>query len=322
MLLSRVAAALYWSGRYLERVEHCTRVIDVRLDLGLDRTPGAREWDFERLYDALLFTRDEDEDLPANPAELIERTIFDPANKQSVFACLTSARENARQVREEISSEMWEQLNALYLRMKDLRMEGTWPARPHYLARFIIEGVHLFQGITDATMGHGEGWQYLQVGRFVERADATAWLLDLQFQGLATAATASARATHSEWAGLLRSCASLEAYWRVYTADLRPDRIAEFLLLNPDGPRSVRFSAECIESALRVIGEHVSRRVAGHAERLAGKLHASLNYGQMEELLGDNPHLVLGSIRRQCEEIHAALYHTNIDYPIETAIPA
>lgn len=303
-------------------MEHCTRVIDVRLDLGLDRTPGAREWDFSRLYHALLLNREEDEALPGNPTALVERTIFDPANRQSVMACLTSARENARQVREEISSEMWEQLNALYLQMKDLRMEGTWPARPHYLARFIIDGVHLFQGITDATMGHGEGWQYLQVGRFLERADATAWLLDLHFQSRAETASASSRVSHGEWAGLLRSCASLEAYCRVYTADLRPDRIAEFLLLNPDGPRSVRFSAACIESALQVIGEHVSRRIAGHAERLAGKLHASLNYGQMEELLADDPHPFFASIRRQCEEIHAALYHTNIDYPIESAIPA
>ena len=84
---------------------------------------------------------------------------------------MTAARENARQVREEISSDMWEQLNALFLRLQQARADGTWSARPHYLARMVIEGVHLFQGITDATMGHGEGWQYLQAGRFLERAD-------------------------------------------------------------------------------------------------------------------------------------------------------
>ena len=140
----------------------------------------------------------------------------------------------------------------------------------------MIEGVHLFEGVTNATMGHGEGWQYLQTGRFLERADATAALVDLHFHG-----KTRLPATHLEWVGLLRSCSALEAYCRHYTADLRPERIAEFLLLNPEFPRSVRFAANRVESALRSVAQYTTRGVGGRAERLAGRLHASLDYGQV-----------------------------------------
>ena len=169
-----------------------------------------------------------------------------------MLACVTAARENARQVREEISSEMWEQLNALFLRLKQARTEGAWSARPHYILRLVIEGVHLFQGITDATMGHGEGWQYLQVGPLPRAREATAALVDLHFRDGESRAAAG---DHVEWVGLLRSCSALEAYCRYYTADLRPERIAEFLLLNSEFPRSVRFAAARVESALRAIAQ-------------------------------------------------------------------
>ncbi len=317
MLLSRVADALYWIGRYIERAEHTARVIDVRLDLGLDRIRATGTWDFGRLYASLQFS--EPKSPPGNPAALVDSAIFDPTNLESVIACVTVARENARQVREEISADMWEHVNGLYLRLREARAEGTWSTRSHYLSRLIIEGVHLFQGITDATMGHGEGWQYLQVGRFLERVDATAALLDQHF---AKGTGATVGVNPIEWVGLLRSCSALEPYCRVYTADIRPDRIAEFLLLNSEFPRSIRFAASCVESSLRTIALHGARGSGGRAERLAGRLHASLDYGQVDEILADDPHNYLEGIIRQVDQIHAAVYQTYLAYPIDTALPA
>src|SRR5262245_2447466 len=317
MLLSRVADALYWISRYLERAEHTARLARVRLDLGLDRRRQTEAWDFERLYASLRITPPAI--MPANPSDLVDAIVFDAANRDSVTACVTAARENARQVREEISSEMWEQLNALFLRLRQVRTENTWSGRPHYLLQAIIEGVHLFEGTTDATMGHGEGWQYLQVGRFLERAGATAALLDLHLTGGESGARAI-RFDELEWAGLLRSCSALEAYCRHYTADLRAERIAEFLLLNHDFPRSVRFAASRVEAALRTLGR-LNSRGAGRAERLAGRLHASLDYGQVDEVLSE-PHVYLESILSYCDQIHASVYSTYIGYPIESALPA
>ncbi len=324
MLLSRVADALYWIGRYLERAEHGARVVDVRLDLGLDRRAAGQGWDFAELYDGLSIT--EPDDPPANPVQLVDRMVFDLSNRESVLACVIAARDNARQVREEISSDMWEHVNSFFLRLKEARAEGTWAARPHYLSRLVVEGVRLFQGITGGTMRHGEGWQFLQVGRFLERASATAALIDCHFRSESMAGSAPGAAGNGrlqvELAGLLRSCSALEAYCRVYTADLRPDRIAEFLLLNSEFPHSVRFSAESIESSLRAVAQYSARPSAGRAERLAGRLHASLDYGQVDEILSDNPHRFLEGIGRQCQQIHTAIHQTYIAYPIESAIPA
>ena len=315
MLLSRVADALYWISRYLERAEHTARLIDVRLDMDLDRSFTKQGWVFDRLYGALRITK-----LPPDvttPHALVESLIFDASNAASVMACITAARENARQVREEISSDMWEQINALFLRLKSAHDEESRSAQPHYVARLVIEGVHLFGGVTDETMAHGEGWHHLQFGRFVERAGATAALVDLHF-------THGARlpASHVEWVGLLRSCSALEAYCRCYTADFRPPRIAEFLLLNAEFPRSVRFAAARVESAVRAIAQLTGQGAGGRAERLAGRLHASLDYGQVDEILRDDPHVYLDGISRYCGQIHTALYQTYLTYSIEAALPA
>jgi len=315
MLLSRVADTLYWISRYLERAEHAARVIDVRLDLGLDRVADARGWDFSRLYAAVRVPVPAEP--PANPAAIVESLMFDLSNRDSVMSCVTAARDNARQVREEISSEMWEQVNALFLRLQQARREGTWSVRPHYLSRMVIDGVHLFEGVTEATLGHGEGWQYLRTGRFLERAGLTAALVDLHFNKGAVLP-----ANNVEWVGLLRSCAALEAYCRCYTADLRPDRIAEFLLLNQEFPRSVRFAAARVDSALRSISQMTGRGAGGRAERLAGRLHASLDYGQVDEILNDDPHAYLEGIGRYSAQIHTAVYQSYVMYPIESALPA
>ena len=332
MLLSRVADSLYWINRYLERAEHTSRLIGVRLDLGLDRKPLSDGWDFERVYASLRLTKPAEP--PRTPGALINQTFLDVSSRESVAACVTAARENARQVREEISSEMWEQINGLFLRLKQVRAEGTWAGRPHYISRLVIDGIHLFQGITDATMGHGEGWHYLQAGRFLERAEATAALLDMHFhdgrdsaeidsrRDRSPAGGGSVRSEHAEWVGLLRSCSALEAYCRCYTADLRPERIAEFLLLNPEFPRSVRFAAASAESSLRAIAERSGRRAGARGERLAGRLHASLDYAQVDEILNDDPHAYLEGIRRHCSGIHQAIHQSYIAYPIEHALPA
>lgn len=320
MLLSRAADSLYWISRYLERAEHAARVIDVRLDLGLDRKSNNDGWDFSRLYAGLHMAYPDDP--PHSPAALVDAAIFDQANPDSVASSITAARENARQVREEISSEMWEHLNGLYLRLKQAQSDGVWSARPHYVLRLVIDGVHLFQGITDATMGHGEGWHYLQVGRFLERAASLATLLNLSFgDGDRDTEGGFAQKDHREWVGLLRSCSALEAYCRCYTADLRRERIAEFLLLNAEFPRSVRFAAAHLESSVRSIAQITGRSQGERAERVAGRLHATLDYGQVDEILSDDPQHYVEGIVRYCAQINSALHQSYMSYPIETALP-
>jgi uncharacterized alpha-E superfamily protein len=315
MLLSRVADALYWISRYLERAEHTARLIDVARDLGLDRAAAARSRAIDRLYSSL--------GLPSGGADseqsLVTLALFDTSHRNSVAACVMSARENARQVREEISSDMWEQLNELFLRVRKLS-EASAGGRTHYVSRVIVEGVHLFAGITDATMGHAEGWQYLQAGCFLERAASTATLLDafLVDQG----DDAPAALDQADWVALLRSCSALEGYCRRYTADVRPERVTEFLLLDAECPRSIRYAATRLEGALRAIAHYTGRPSGGRAERLSGRLRSTLDYGQVDEILSDDPHGYLTSVSRQCSLIHSAVYQSYISYSVDTALPA
>ncbi len=238
MLLSRVADALYWISRYLERAEHTARLMDVRLDLGLDRRPSGDGWDFERLFAALRLAP------PAGRAEQSRAPssitlVFDLDYPDSVLACVTAARENARQVREEINSDMWEQLNALFLRLRQARDRG------HLVDAAALHLPHGDRGRAplrrrDRRDDVARRRLAVPAGRTLSRARR----VRRRRSSISTSATrCGCRRTMREWVGLLRSCAALEAYCRCYTAQLRPELIAEFLLLNPDFPRSVRFSA-------------------------------------------------------------------------------
>lgn len=316
-MLSRVADSLYWMSRYLERAEHIARLLDVNLNQMLDQTPAGAEQRWERLL-ASLRARPPAEGAAA-PYAIVRALTFDAERSDSIIACVTSARENARQVREQISSEMWEQLNRLHLQLRRTSMETMWRGEPHEFFRSVKEGAHLFQGITDATLSHGEGWRFIQVGRYLERASATAALLDAHAAELAAAHARGQGDGEIEWVGLLKSCTAFEAYCKVYTADVRPAQVLEFLLLSADFPRSVRFSADMVQSALQAIGRSTGARAAPRVDRPAGRLRAALDYGQADEILAEIGTYLAG-IQRQCAQIHDAIYQVYISYPADLAL--
>jgi uncharacterized alpha-E superfamily protein len=319
-MLSRVADSLYWMSRYLERAEHTARLIDVGLNLMLDQTPAVAERRWGRLLTSLHAPALPEEDAN-NTYQITQAMTFETANETSIVACIEVARENLRQVREQISSEMWEQLNRLFLFVKSTNIKEVWNTGPNEFLRMVKDGSHLFQGITDSTMNHGEGWQFIQLGRFIERAMATATLLDLYFKDFTDGQWQQTKVSgYLDWVGLLKLCTAFEAYCKVYTADLRPERIAEFLLLNAECPRSVRFAAETIHAAFQSLSETTGARKTGRAGRLSGRLRASLSFGQIDEIMEAGLHLYLNDIQRQCAQIHTAIQQTYISYPIETAL--
>jgi uncharacterized alpha-E superfamily protein len=175
----------------------------------------------------------------------------------------------------------------------------------------------MLEGTTYSTMRHGEGWHFLQLGRYIERAQLVSRLLDLHF---GQASRAGAPPSHLDWLVLLRSCTAFEAYCKVYTANIRRDRVAEFLLFDAEFPHSVRFAVEHLTAALShvAIGAPASRRAA--CERLAGRLKASVDFGQIEELMSGSIDLFLANISIQCEQIHEAVYAAYIGYDAETVL--
>src|SRR5216684_1574120 len=318
-MLSRVAESLYWMSRYLERAEHTARLIDVQLNQMLDQAGGDSSLRWQRLLHSLRTPPPEGD---VDAYSVTQALTFDASRTSSIASCIAAARENARQVREQISSEMWEQLNRLFLQVKGTSMEQMWFAEPHKFLNSVKEEIYLFQGITDATMSHSEGWHFIRVGRFLERATSTAALLDTHFSVFMTAQSEyyNEPLDYLSWVELLRSCASFEAYCKVYTAAIRPAHIAEFLLLNAETPRSIRFSCAMMQNALQAISKATSTRNTGRAERLVGRLRAALDYDQIEEILSGNMHAYLENIQRQCALIHSGIYQAYIAYPIEVAL--
>jgi uncharacterized alpha-E superfamily protein len=243
-------------------------------------------------------------------------------NPSSIVSCIAAARENLRHVREQCGSEMWEQLNRLYLKVWNNRPEESFLLESHVFFRTVQEGAHLFQGITDSTMSHGEGWHFIQLGRYVERTNGLAGLIGTHFSRLANPSDLAVEgADYLEWVGLLKCCAAFEAYCKAYSAEMRPLRVAEFLLLNPEFPHSVRFSVENVHSALRLVSELTERKVA-QPGRLAGRLRASLSFSPIEEIMADGAYLYLENVRRQCGEIHSAIQQIYFDYLVESELVA
>jgi uncharacterized alpha-E superfamily protein len=311
-MLSRVADNLYWMSRYLERAEHTARVTSVQFNLMLEQDPGSEGQRWSRVL-ASLGSQDAEGD-PFNSAQ-------DFALDQTMTS-IGSARENARQVREQISSEMWEQLNRLFHESRRLGAAEAWAAQPQELLHMVVHNSHEFQGVTDSTMIHGEGWHFIQAGRFMERVQSTARLIDVHCDEFLSDDGEPVNASgHMEWIGLLRSCTAFEAYCKVHTAELRPERVAEFLLMNPDFPHSVRFGVGELRRSLEAVHGLTSTRRSERLGKVAGRLTAALSYTPIEEVMAEL-HEFLMNIRQLCGQIHAGIYQAYIVYPIEAALEA
>ena len=326
-MLSRVADSLYWMSRYLERAEHTTRLLDVNLNLMLDESAASAERRWERVL--LALGNPKDVEWTGDPYALTYELTFDTTHPGSILSCIIAARENSRHVREQISTEMWHRLNSLYLEVtrpgiqSDMRAEAlnfNAERQPEFLQK-VMEAVHQFQGVTDSTMSHGEGWQFLQIGRFLERASATAKLLDIYHRDVFSQADESVDAyEYLEWIGLLRTCTAFEAYCKVYTADLTYERIIEFLLLDPEFPHSIRYSIDRLHQSLDAIQSEGRGLHAAELMRVSGKLKASLAYAQIAEILTQDPGRYMRRILEECRLIHNLIYEVYIQYSVQTAL--
>lgn len=302
-------------SRYLERAEHTARVMGVQLNLMLEQDPRSADLTWIRILSSLGH--------PDPMRASVDRfTLAHNYTSRQITGSISSARENARHVREQISSEMWEQVNRLFHEVKRMEAAGLLVSQPVEFLNFIVENSLQFQGVTDSTMNHGEGWQFIQLGRFIERASATARLLDLSFREFSPAEGQAVEAReHMQWIGLLRSCTAFEAYCKVYTAELRPERVAEFLLLNSEFPHSVRFACDQIQQSLDAIQQIGSSKRTATIAKLAGRLRAALSFTPIEEIVAGLADFCT-DIQRQCARIHAVIYEVYITYPIEDALQA
>lgn len=293
-MLSRVADSVYWMNRQIERAENVARAVETTLDLALDGTisPG-------RLWNALVCTFGDEADFwarfgLADQANVISFLAFDQTNPNSIASCLQAARENARTVRDMISTPMWEEINKAHLYVRSAAAANAEIDHPREFLDEVKRASQLITGVADATMSHGEAWHFARMGRLIERADKTSRVLDVEhyFQPAAVRATRPAGGAADEsdevavqWSAVLESASALEMYRKVHGAVSRRS-VADFLIFDREFPRAMHFCLIKAEESLLAITGGSKGSYTNPAEQRLGRLRSNLNYGAIDEILG------------------------------------
>lgn len=313
-MLSRVANCLYWMARYIERAENIARIVDVNLQLLLD----FRNLNDQRLADHWMpivqSTGDEEAFLKlhkkANGKNVTEFLVFQMENPNSIVSSICQARENARMVRDQTTSELWEELNRLYLFVRSPQARQVWKDSPSEFFQQVKASSLILTGLTRATSIRNEGWNFSEAGKFLERADKISRILDLRYQTLPEkgAPGAVSQTEALEWSAILRSCSAWDAYKSIHSAEVHPKLVAEFLMMREDFPRSARFCISELNRALRRISGVPEGRFSNEAEKLAGRLEAELQFSTVDEIFAQGLHEYLDQFQFKLNAIGEALF--------------
>ncbi len=314
-MLSRVADSIYWINRYMERAENYARFISVNFNLALDLPPNVSEqWEplLTATADHYLFYQFYNEPTREN---VIEFMTFDKRNPNSIYNSIAFARENARTVRETISKEMWENLNQLYLWLKDITQKGNWSLNqmPEFYSQ-IKNGSQLFYGVIDATITRNEAWHFGRLGRFLERADKTSRFLDVKYFTLLPDADITGKTLDLVmWTAVLKSVSAYNMYRQQYQTPT-PSHIVEFLMLDKLFPRSM---AHCIRQAelslYEISGTPLNKGFSNQAEKKISKLRAEIEFTEVEDIFKSGLHQYLDHFQSQCNEVGQTIFETYFD---------
>jgi uncharacterized alpha-E superfamily protein len=283
-MLSRVAESIYWMSRYVERAENVARFIDVNLQLVLDAPPG-QEQQWQPLVDATGAHEDFANRFGlATQEDVIQFLAFDPQNPNSILSCLQAARENARGVRDVISSAMWLQVNKFYLMVKAAAAPFDLDLATEFFHE-VISFSHLFSGVTDATMTHCAGWHFSQIGRMLERADQVSRILDMKYYLLLRSPEdVGTSFDHFQWGAVLRSASAFEMYCKRHSR-ISPRGVVEFLMLDREFPRSIQFCVRSARDSLYVISGTPPGTFRCAPEKLLGQVCADLTFVTVDDII-------------------------------------
>src|SRR6266404_72892 len=310
-MLSRVAESIYWMSRYVERAENVARFIDVNLQLMLDSSFGQLEQQWKPLVsttgDDAAFEKRYGE---ATQPNVIRFLTFDGENPNSILSCFRAARENARTVREIISSEMWLQLNKFYLLMNSAAADPRRLESPQALLGEVRMAGHLFTGITDATMTHGEAWHFCRLARKLERADKTSRILDVKYYILLRSIEEVGTPFDDiQWAAVLRSASAFEMY-RKRHGRISPRGVVEFLLLDREFPRAIQFCLLAARDSLHAISGTPLGTFRHPPEKLLGQLCSDLSFAGVDEIISSGLHEYLDGFQTSLNQLGAGIHET------------
>ncbi len=319
-MLSRVAESLYWMTRYIERAEDISRLLEVNFNAFLDSSPADAQQGWESIIkmngDESLFA---EIFYKADSQSVLQFMFWEPLNSNSVANSVSRARENARSVREQITTEMWEAINRLYFLTRNTDQASVL-SNPTDFLRQVRDRAQAFQGITSATMTHGEPYRFIQLGLYFERADKTARILDSKYLHLHRFPAGSAEMS-LQLIALLRSCSAFEPYRRVSSGQLDVQNVVEYLLLNNEFPRAAQFCLDVCRVTLDRIGSDATGPSRSDPRRSLGRLRADLEYLDVHEILGDKLHPFLWNFLLRLnavgDDIAASYFSTSLILPDE-----
>jgi uncharacterized alpha-E superfamily protein len=319
-MLSRVADSIYWMSRYVERAENVARFIEVNLQLMLDGSSGeGQQWEplvnttgdyevFHKRYGT------------ATQQNVIHFLAFAAENPNSILSCVRGARENARSIREIISSEMWLQLNKFYLMVTAAANHSGAQANPHEFFAEVKDASHLFNGLAAATMTHGEPWHFYQMGIMLERADKTSRILDVKyFILLRSVQDVGTPFDDIQWAAVLRSASAFEMY-RKRHGRIAPKSIVEFLLLDREFPRAIHFCLLTARDSLHGISGTPAGTFRHAPEKLLGQLCSDLSFTSVDEIVNSGLHEYLDDLQTRMNQVGAGIHETF--FALKTPKPA
>jgi uncharacterized alpha-E superfamily protein len=306
-MLSRVANSIYWMCRFIERAENVARFISVNLNLLLD-LPSEKGKHWEPLVmitgDQLLFEKN----YPDFAQERVIRFLtFDRDYPNSILTCLAAARENGRSIREIISSEMWEHLNHFYLELADPKSAMLALEEPHRFFKIIQMRSHLFTGLMDSTMSHGEAWNFARIGMMIERADKTSRILDVKyFMLLPQADLVNTPIDNIQWTAVLKSASAFEMF-RKQHHHITPRNVADFLIFDNQFPRSIRHCVTTSQVCLQRITGSSPGSAQNMAEKLVGRLKADLEYTDVDEVIQHGMHQYMDGLQTRLNQVDTAI---------------
>ena len=308
-MLSRVADSIYWMSRYVERAENVARFIDVNLNLALDVGP-----EMEKNWDPLIYTTGDHEAFQKRYPEGTQKNViqfltFDNENPNSILCCLRTARENARTVRDMISSPMWEELNKFFLLVKTASQQQVLSSPFDFFSQIKLSAYTL-DGVVQSTLSRNEAWNFHRMGQLIERADKTSRILDVKyFLLLPQVSDVGTQLDTNQWSALLKSASALEMYRKSH-GRMTPQQVAGFLLLDREFPRAVRFCVGRAEQSLLTITGGTHGHFDNRAEQYLGRLRAELDYSNIDEILTMGLHEFVDQFQAKLNGVGEAISET------------
>ena len=309
-MLSRVADNLYWMSRYIERAEGMARLVQVNQSQALEYVH--KDQQLEEFWNPVLQSicadsvRVDGDDIK----NLVYSLIFSENYSNSIYSCLSFARENARMVRDQLSEELWLELNNIYLTFQKQEAQDLYNQGSDLLLDKVTRFSQVFQGLADATVPHGDGWRFLTLGKYLERADQTSRMLD-------TLNLRPKEPSRADLMSVLCCCIALSAFRQQFRGNLSLENVANFLFFSEDFPRSIRFCIRSIDHILHAISGVPAGTFSNEAERLTGSTLAMVNFSDWNQLKSKGFHESLDELQGTLIEIGQSVFETYVLLPSE-----